>query len=298
MPLLLGPGVVALSFVLWGLLPLYYQFLPTINMWELLSHRVIWSVVLLALLMRLAARPVPWATLRAEPRQLLLILCAGPVMSISWCMFTWCLTTGQVLATSLAFFMTPLFNIVLAVLFLKERLTPQKHLAVALALAGLAYMLFQYGELPWFSLIMGGNFAVYGLIKKKIHYPTDQSLYLEALVQLPLALLFVFWLTLSGHPSLFLDGSLGDRLMLMGSAPATLIPVGLFCYGMIRTRLSTVGLLQYIEPSLAFLLAVFWFGEHPDPVKEVGFMFVWAGLLVSLLPLHRLRRRALSRPPQ
>lgn len=295
-PLLLGPGVVALSFILWGLLPLYYQFMPQLSMWELLSHRVIWSVLLLALLLRLTARPLPWHQLRAEPRQLLLILCAGPVMSISWSMFTWCLITGQVLATSLAFFMTPLFNIVFAVLFLKERLTPQKHLAVALALAGLAYMLFQYGELPWFSLIMGANFACYGLLKKQVRYGADHSLYIEALVQLPLALAFVAWLTLSGQPSLLLEGSWGDRLLLIGSTPATLIPVGLFCYGMMRTRLSTVGLLQYIEPSLAFLLALFWFGERPDPVKEVGFMFVWAGLLISLLPLHRLRRQPRGAP--
>ncbi|MCH7372975.1 EamA family transporter RarD [Aeromonas sp. MR16] len=289
----LGTGSAALSFVLWGLLPLYYQFMPEVNMWELLSHRVLWSVVLLGGIFLLLGVSVPWARLRAEPHQLGLILLAGPVMSISWCMFTWCLTTGQVLATSLAFFMTPLFNIVFAVLFLKERLTPQKRLAVALALTGLAYMLFSYGELPWFSLIMGANFAFYGLIKKKVRYDAGVSLYLESLVQLPVALLVLGYLSVQGT-SLFMAGDWSDRLLLMGSAPATLLPVGLFCYAVARTRMSTVGLLQYIEPSLAFLLAIFWFGETPDPVKSVGFAFVWAGLLVSLLPLHLLRRRRLE----
>lgn len=285
----MGTGSAALSFVLWGMLPLYYQFMPAVNMWELLSHRVLWSAVLLGILFLLVGYRVPWARLRSEPRQLGLILLAGPVMSISWCMFTWCLTTGQVLATSLAFFMTPLFNIVFAVLFLKEKLTLQKHLAVALALAGLAYMLFSYGQLPWFSLVMGANFALYGLLKKKVHYDAGVSLYLEALVQLPVALLIIGALAVSGA-SQFVAGDWTERLLLMGSAPATLLPVGLFCYGMMRTRMSTVGLLQYIEPSLAFLLAIFWFGETPDPVKSVGFAFVWAGLLVSLLPLHRLGR--------
>lgn len=286
----LGTGTATLSFILWGMLPLYYQFMPEVNMWELISHRVLWSVVLLGGLFLLFGHRIPWASLRGEPRQLGLILLAGPVMSISWCMFTWCLTTGQVLTTSLAFFMTPLFNIVFAVLFLKERLTPQKHLAVALALAGLAYMLFCYGQLPWFSLIMGANFALYGLIKKKIHYDTGTSLYLEALVQLPVALLLIGMLAWQGE-GMFVNGDLTDRLLLMGSAPATLLPVGLFCYAVARTRMSTVGLLQYIEPSLAFLIAIYWFGEAPDPVKSVGFAFVWAGLLISLLPLHRLRRR-------
>ncbi|MFQ2559383.1 EamA family transporter RarD [Aeromonas sp. FDAARGOS 1409] len=286
----MGTGSAALSFVLWGMLPLYYQFMPEVNMWELLSHRVLWSVVLLGGLLLLLGHRVPWAALRGDPRQLGLVLLAGPVMSISWCMFTWCLTTGQVLATSLAFFMTPLFNIAFAVLFLKERLTPQKHLAVALALAGLAYMLFSYGELPWFSLVMGANFALYGLIKKKVRLDAGTSLYLESLVQLPVALLVIGWLTLQGT-SQFMAGDWADKLLLMGSAPATLLPVGLFCYAVARTPMSTVGLLQYIEPSLAFLLALFWFGEIPDPVKSVGFAFVWAGLLVSLLPLHRLGGR-------
>jgi RarD protein len=152
-------------------------------------------------------------------------------------------------------------------------------------------MLFSYGQLPWFSLIMGANFAFYGLLKKKVHYDAGVSLYLEALVQLPVALLIIGWLALNGM-SQFMSGDWAERLLLMGSAPATLLPVGLFCYAVARTRMSTVGLLQYIEPSLAFLLAIFWFGETADPVKSVGFAFVWAGLLVSLLPLHRLRRGA------
>lgn len=211
----MGTGSAALSFVLWGMLPLYYQFMPEINMWELLSHRVLWSVVLLGGLLLLLGQRVPWGALRGDPRQLGLVLLAGPVMSISWCMFTWCLTTGQVLATSLAFFMTPLFNIAFAVLFLKEKLTPQKHLAVALALAGLAYMLFSYGELPWFSLVMGANFALYGLIKKKVRLDAGTSLYLESLVQLPVALLVIGWLTLQGT-SQFMAGDWTERLLLMG----------------------------------------------------------------------------------
>ena len=151
-------------------------------------------------------------------------------------------------------------------------------------------MLFCYGQLPWFSLIMGANFACYGLIKKKIHYDTGTSLYLEAMVQLPVALIIIGTLAWHGEGA-FVNGDLADKLLLMGSAPATLLPVGLFCYAVARTRMSTVGLLQYIEPSLAFLLAIYWFGEAPDPIKAVGFAFVWAGLLVSLLPLHRLKRR-------
>ena len=284
----MGTGSAALSFVLWGMLPLYYQFMPAVNMWELLSHRVLWSAVLLGLLFLLIGYRVPWARLRSEPRQLGLILLAGPVMSISWCMFTWCLTTGQVLATSLAFFMTPLFNIVFAVLFLKEKLTPQNTWRWRWHWPGWPTCSF----LRPAALVLshhGANFALYGLLKKKVHYDAGVSLYLEALVQLPVALLIIGALAVSGA-SQFVAGDWTERLLLMGSAPATLLPVGLFCYGMMRTRMSTVGLLQYIEPSLAFLLAIFWFGETPDPVKSVGFAFVWAGLLVSLLPLHKLGR--------
>ncbi|PJG58772.1 EamA family transporter RarD [Aeromonas cavernicola] len=284
----MGTSSAALSFVLWGMLPLYYQFMPEVNMWELLSQRILWSAVLLGGMFMLLGRHLPWDRLRSEPYQLGLILLAGPIMSISWCMFTWCLTTGQVLATSLAFFMTPLFNIVFALLFLREKLTPQKYVAVVLALVGLAYMLCSYGQLPWFSLILGANFACYGLLKKKIHYDTGTSLYLETLIQLPVALLLIGWLAWHGE-GLFINGDAHDKWLLIGSAPVTLLPVALFCYGVVRTRMSTVGLLQYIEPSLAFLLAIYWFGEVVDPIKSVGFLFVWAGLLASLLPLHRFK---------
>ena len=273
----LGPGSAALSFVLWGMLPLYYQFMPEINMWELLSHRVLWSVILLGGLFLLLGVRVPWARLRSEPRQLGLILLAGPVMSISWCMFTWCLTTGQVLATSLAFFMTPLFNIAFAVLFLKERLTPQKHLAVALALAGLAYMLFSYGELPWFSLIMGANFAFYGLIRKKVVIDSLPGLFAET-VYLSLPALLFLVLGDVRYTGTFMAGDVGMDLLLVSTGVVTSLPLLWFAYGARRLKLITVGFLQYIAPTLQFFLGVWVFHEPMDFPTLVTFVCIWIAL--------------------
>ncbi|MGL5947692.1 MAG: EamA family transporter RarD [Aeromonas sp.] len=287
----LGPLLAALSFTLWGLLPLYYQFMPDVAMWELLSHRLLWSLPILLAILAWQGRRLDWAALRQQPQQLWRLLLAGPVMSTSWCLFTWCLTHGEILATSLAFFMTPLFNMIFACTLLGERLNRQKQLAVLLALAGLAYMLLSYGALPWYSLIMGAAFATYGLLKKQVTVDTTTSLTIETLAQLPFALFYLGYLTWTGS-GLFWQGDVTAKWLLFGSAPVTLIPVAIFCMALARTPLSTVGLMQYIEPSLAFLLAIFYFGEAPDPIKSVGFAFVWAGLFVTLLPLPKRWRRA------
>ena len=204
------------------------------------------------------------------------------VMSISWCMFTWCLTTGQVLATSLAFFMTPLFSIAFAVLFLKEA-HPAETPGGGARPGGTR----PHALLPRRAALVlprdGASFALYGLIKKKVetgrrHQPLSGVP--GAVARRPARHRLA---DLAGHQPV-MAGDWSDRLLLMGSAPATLLPVGLFCYAVARTPMSTVGLLQYIEPSLAFLLALFWFWRDTGSVKSVGFAFVWSRPAGDLLP--------------
>ncbi|WP_108649493.1 EamA family transporter RarD [Dongshaea marina] len=290
-----GLLISALAFIFWGLLPLFYQYLDGINIWELLAQRLLWSVILFELIY-LAFAPRPsWQQLRNDPAQLGLMVAAGCMMTVSWSVFSWALTHQQVLAASLGYFMTPLFNIAFGVLFFKERLVLQKLLAVILAVTGLIYMLISYGQLPLISLVMGGFFAVYGLMKKKVRYPNMTSLYVENLCLLPFAVGWMLWMGWNHQYQWFFEGDWSVRGLLILCAPMTLLPVLLFSIGVRKTPMSTVGLLQYIEPSLAFVLAIFWFKETPDAVREVGFAFVWAGLLVSLLPLSRLSRFKLQR---
>ncbi|MCE9783787.1 EamA family transporter RarD [Shewanella algae] len=290
-----GNALAAFSFVLWGILPLYYQLLPDAAIFELLAFRVIWSVPFMLLVFVLLRRPLPaFGALWRDKRSLLLCFAAGLIMCISWVSFTWALTHGQVLAASLGFFINPLFAIALGVLFLGDKLSKAQLAAVVLAIAGIGWQVYQYGSLPWLSLVMGSFFALYGLLKKFIRFDSFTSVTLEALLLTPFALGYFCYLLATEQSAALAGGSEGIMLYI-GSAPVTLAPLILFSLALRYTSLSMVGLLQYIEPSLQFLLAVVIFGEVFDEVKLVSFSLIWAGLLLCSLEAVPGLRRSLKR---
>lgn len=278
-----GNALAAFSFVLWGILPLYYQFLPEADINELLALRIIFSVPVMLIAIGLLRRPFPsMQTLWADKRSLVATAIASLIMCISWYAFTWALTHDQVLAASLGFFINPLFAIALGVIFLKERLSHAQSAAVILAIAGIGYQVWHYGELPWISLVMGSFFALYGLCKKYTRYDAMTSVTLEAAILAPLALAFMTVQGLSGN-SIALSSNLTTLLLYIGSAPVTLAPLIFFALAISRTSLTMVGLMQYIEPTLQFLLAVFLFGEIFDETKAVSFSLIWLGLFLCTL---------------
>ncbi|WP_299790725.1 EamA family transporter RarD [uncultured Shewanella sp.] len=285
-----GNSLAALSFLLWGLMPLYYQFIPGAVINEMLAFRILFSVPFMALVFVLLRRKMP--TLKqvlSDKRSLALCGLATLIMCVSWYSFTWAITHGQVLAASLGFFINPLFAIGLGVLFLKDRLTPAQKAAVMLGVAGIGYMVYSYGELPWLALSMGGFFALYGLCKKFIRFDSLTSVTLEAMLLMPFAALYIIWLW-SSDQSVAINGELSQLLLYMGTAPVTLLPLIFFALAISRTSLSMIGLMQYIEPSMHFLLAVLLFNEHFDQVKAISFALIWTGLLLcSLEALPSLR---------
>ncbi|MBY5991015.1 EamA family transporter RarD [Ferrimonas balearica] len=290
-----GNSLAAFSFVLWGLLPLYYQYLPGADIFELLAFRVIWSVPVMVVAMKALGRPLPeWQELWADKRSLGLCLLAGLVMCVSWASFTWALTHGQVLAASLGFFINPLCAIALGVAFLGERLSRAQAAAVLLAAVGIGWQVLHYGELPWLSLVMGGFFALYGLIKKFIRFDSATTVTLEAALLAPVALVYFAYLVLT-HQSVAGSGGFAGLLLYVGAAPVTLAPLILFSLALRYTSLSMVGLMQYIEPTLQFLLAVLVFGEHFDEVKAVSFALIWTGLFLCSLEALPAIRRSLRR---
>ncbi|TKB49002.1 EamA family transporter RarD [Ferrimonas sediminicola] len=290
----LGNLLAALSFVAYGLLPLYYALLPGAQMDELLALRIVTSApAMLLLILLLGRQPLSLTAIWSDRRSLLLCLVASLLMCVSWYSFTWALTHGQVLAASLGFFINPLMAVALGVLFLGDRLSPAQRWAVLLAAAGIGYQVWQYGELPWLSLVMGGFFALYGLVKKYIRFDALNSVMVEALLLVPLALAYLLW----RHESQGLTAASSGfttLLLYLGSGPVTLIPLVLFTLAINRTSLTMVGLMQYIEPSLQFLLATLVFAEAFDEVKAVSFGLIWLGLgLCSVEALLNSRRRAL-----
>ncbi|MEZ8093986.1 EamA family transporter RarD [Photobacterium swingsii] len=288
-----GNALAAFSFVLWGLLPLYYQYLPGADINDLLALRIIFSVPSMLLICWMLRQPLPVLSLVwQDKRSLLMTAIAGLIMCVSWYAFTWAMTHGQVLAASLGFFINPLFAIALAVLFLKERLSHAQSIAVVLGILGIGYQVWHYGELPWISLIMGSFFALYGLCKKNIKFDAMTSVTLESAILAPFAILYLLW-GYSQGTSTALNADFTTQLLYIGSAPVTLAPLVFFALAINRTSLTMVGLMQYIEPSLQFLLAVLLFNEVFDGVKAVSFGLIWLGLLLCTLEaLLRIFKRS------
>ncbi|WP_029835491.1 EamA family transporter RarD [Vibrio parahaemolyticus] len=277
-----GNFMAALSFVIWGLLPVYYRFLPNAAMDELLAWRIIGSVPVGILIVYGVTRHWPnWSQVWRDKKSLWYTFVASSLMCISWSAFTWALTHHRVIDASLGFFIGPLVSVALGVFVLGDKLSKGQLIAILLATCGVLYQVFQYGQLPFVALTMGLFFALYGLYKKKINYDWSTTLFIEALVLVPFALgylLFKQWTT--GELASSVDTT--TLLLYFGSAPITILPLIFYSIAIRITNLSTVGLMQYIEPSLQFILAVVFFGELFDDVKAVTFAFIWVGLLLTI----------------
>ncbi|HCE3190496.1 TPA: EamA family transporter RarD [Vibrio parahaemolyticus] len=277
-----GNFMAALSFVIWGLLPVYYRFLPNAAMDELLAWRIIGSVPVGILIVYAVTRH--WSNCSQvwrDKKSLWYTFVASSLMCISWSAFTWALTHHRVIDASLGFFIGPLVSVALGVFVLGDKLSKGQLIAILLATCGVLYQVFQYGQLPFVALTMGLFFALYGLYKKKINYDWSTTLFIEALVLAPFALgylLFKQWTT--GELASSVDTT--TLLLYFGSAPITILPLIFYSIAIRITNLSTVGLMQYIEPSLQFILAVVFFGELFDDVKAVTFAFIWVGLLLTI----------------
>ncbi|WP_111742064.1 EamA family transporter RarD [Leminorella richardii] len=273
-----GAALAVFSFILWGITPLYYRLLPGAYPLEMLAQRVLWSVPLLLLVRPLFVHRTRWKEAWQDKRSILFCLLATVVMAISWCTFTYALTHDQVLAASLGYFINPLCSVLLGTLFLRERMTIAQKLAVGFAIAGVAYQLLQYGQLPGLALLMGCAFALYGLIRKFIRFDIITALTIETLWLVPVALAVVVILPMRGESQL-VGADLQTHIYYALTAPVTLLPLMFFAAAVRRTTLITVGLAQYIEPTLQFLLAIFLFNEAFDSVKGVSFSLIWIGLL-------------------
>ncbi|WP_318837280.1 MULTISPECIES: EamA family transporter RarD [unclassified Providencia] len=281
-----GVALAIFSYILWGITPLFYRLLPGAEPLELLAERLIWSVPILFLVRLIIKNKSLWREVWSDKQSIILCLFSSSVMAISWTTFTYALTHGQVLAASLGYFINPLFSILLGVLFLRERLVFAEKMAVIFICAGVGYQIWQYGELPILALVMGSAFAVYGLIRKFIRFDEITSLFLEALWLLPIAIAITWWLASHGL-SAVTQGDWQIKVLYMLAAPVTIIPLLFFTAAIKRTSLTVIGLAQYIEPTIQFLLAVFLFNELFDWVKGISFSLIWIGLMFCVLAILR-----------
>jgi len=281
------------AYGMWGLFPLYWPLLEPAGAMEILAHRMVWSVVVIALIL-VALRRWTWiGEVVRQPRRLGLIAIASVVVSVNWGMYIWAVNSGHVVETSLGYFINPLVTIALGVLVLHERLRPVQWAAVGIGAVSVVVLTVGYGRLPWIALTLAFSFGTYGLVKKKIGMGGLESLGAETSVQFLPALGFLLVLGARGDSTFTHDGP-GHALLLAACGLVTAVP--LICFGMAATRLplSTIGLMQYLAPVFQLLIGVLHFHEEMPPERWAGFLLVWVALLLLTGDALRTARRTHS----
>lgn len=267
------------AFGIWGLNPLYFRLIRQVSAPEIIAHRVIWMVILMLLAVAAMRRfPVLLGFMR-NPRTMALLAVTAILIAINWLTFTWAVTHEHVLDTSMGYFINPLANVFLGMIFLGERLRPGQILSVTLAGAGVVYMIIQHGTLPWIAIVLPISFGLYGLLRKQIEVDSINGLLIEAIILSPLAIAYLIYLGATSE-IIFLQESWGTRLLITFCGPITIAPLVLFASCVRRIPLSTVGIIQYLAPSTTFLLGVFAFREPFDAVQLTTFACIWCSLII------------------
>ncbi|TVY10558.1 EamA family transporter RarD [Paenibacillus cremeus] len=268
-----------LAYVAWGLLPLYWKLFASLSSWEILGHRVLWSFVFVALLLLIGKRFRELMAVLRQKSTLFPVIWSSLLISANWLIFIWAVNNGHIVETSLGYYMNPIINVLLGVLFLKERLHPAQWLSIGLAFVGVLVLAVSYGAFPWISISLALSFGLYGLAKKRMKLDPMLSLGGETVVVLPLAVLYLSFIGVQGQTHVgALDA--GRLILLLLSGAATAMPLFWFAQAAKRLTLSTVGFIQYIGPSISLVLGVLLFKEPFTPVHMVCFSLIWGALVL------------------
>ncbi len=272
-----GAGAAVLCYFLWGLVPLYWTQLAAVNAVELIAHRHVWSLVLLLAIVAWQGGFGAIAEALRTPRLVAINALGGLLLTGNWLGYVWGVNTGHVIETSLGYFLVPLVNVATARFVLHEHLRRAQWIAIALAGAGVVLLIVQSGRAPWIALLLAGTWGAYSLMRKRSPLPAVTGLAVETLLLSPLAVGFLAWRQANGA------GALGrvdatTHVLILSAGIITAVPLLLFAYGARRIRLSTLGLLQYVAPSVQLALGVWFFHEPFSRGRLVSFSFIWAAL--------------------
>ena len=274
-----GLGAAATAYLIWGLSPIYWKSLAAVPAFEILMHRMIWSFVFLCPLIFLTGRRTAFKAAIASPQVMLILLSTTLLVGFNWFLFIWAINSNHILQTSLGYYITPLVNVLLGMIFLKERLRRMQMAALVLAAFAVGQMTVRYGHFPWVSLALAFSFAFYGLIRKIAPVGALVGLTVETMLLSVPAVGYLVYIDTLGKGS-FLRATTGTDLLLMGAALMTALPLLLFTVGARRLHLSTIGFLQYIAPSCTFLLAMLVYSEPLLPGQMLTFLLIWTALII------------------
>lgn len=288
-----GFGYGAAAYLLWGLFPLYWPLLEPASATEILAHRITWSLITMAVVVVLVGRTGQLVRIWHDRRSRTLLAGAAVVITANWGTYIWGVNHHRVIETSLGYFINPLVTVVLGVVVLGERLRRWQWAALGLATAAVVLLTVEYGHPPWVALTLAFSFGCYGLLKKKAAVDAVESLTFETAVLTPVAVGYLLLLAVTGRSHFVGEGPL-HVVLLMLTGIVTAIPLLFFGAAAVRIPLTTIGLLQYLAPSLQFLLGVTLLGEHMSRARWVGFSLVWLALVVFTIESLRHRRRELQ----
>jgi chloramphenicol-sensitive protein RarD len=280
-----------LAYLIWGLFPLFWPLLEPAGALEILAHRVVWSLVVVAILLAVSGNA--WKRLPRTGRPLRLLTLAAALIAVNWGLYIWGVNHHHVVETSLGYFVNPLVTVAMSVLILGERLRRVQWVAVGIATLGVVVLTIQAGRPPWIALALAGSFGSYGLIKKVVGVEPAAGLAVETAVLAPLALGYLLVIGVTGSQTFTSHGA-GHALLLAAAGPVTAVPLLAFAAASSRVPLSRMGLMQFLTPAIQFLIGVIVRHEPLPPVRLLGFLLVWVALAIFTIDSTGARRRRLA----
>jgi chloramphenicol-sensitive protein RarD len=285
------------AFILWGVLPAYWKLLQQVPAYEILCHRMAWSLVLTLGLVFLTGRRAVFRQALRERKNIITFTATGLLLAVNWLLYIWAVNAGFIIEASLGYFINPLINVFFGMIFFKEKMRPVQWLALLLAFLGVLYLTIYYGQFPWIALVLATSFAIYGLLHKQNNLGALDALCLETgILFLPAAAVLI-GLAFTGSGS-FGKIEVSGSLLLVGTGVITTVPLLLFGYAAHKIPLSTLGLMQYLAPTINLMLGIFIYGEEFPTTRMIGFMLIWGALAIfmgdNLLRRLRNKKRVLT----
>ena len=283
-----GLALAITAYLLWGFLPLYMKAMAHISPVEVVAHRIIWSIPVAGLLLIALGRTRDLKAALRNPKMLGMACLTAALISVNWAIYVWAIASGNALDAALGYYINPLFSIALGAILLREPLNRTQLAAVALAALGVFVLVLEAGKLPWAALGLMVSWGFYAFFKRSLPIGPNQGFLLEVLILLIPALAYVTWLGAQGTGHF--GAATTDTLLLAGAGVVTAVPLLIYANGAKLVRLSTMGILQYIAPTMIFITAITLFGEHIDRGRMIAFPMIWAALVIYSIPMVRQMR--------
>ncbi|OBQ96390.1 EamA family transporter RarD [Mesorhizobium sp. AA23] len=276
------------AYFLWGLLPFYMKAVAHLPLIEVISHRIVWSVPIAAAVLVWAGRTADFKAAIRSPKSLAMAALTATLISVNWGIYVWAIAVDRTVETALGYYINPLVSVVVGAVLLGERLDRLQIAAVALAAIAVTVLTVEAGKLPWVSLALAFSFAAYGFFRKTLPIGPSQGFLLEVLLLSVPALFYIAYLIAAGQDH-FISSTGADTALLIGCGPVTAVPLLLFAFGARLLRLSTIGIMQYIAPTMVFLIAVLIFDEPFGTTQAIAFALIWTALAMYSWSMFRGR---------